>query len=246
MYIYSVKIYSNCTSTTTGEYGTLVAEYLPSGTGFKETLSGKQYNAIGSVEAAPENANLINQVYVGVGGAAKQVIKGYVGVNGEAKLFYFRFIEKTFTSSIFPRSWSGNTGTNSYGTWRASGGNSYDSAHIASKAFDGSDSTSWRGASGTITNVTISCPTNVFIKPTRMYCHTAGQASSDSTIVSGYLNSESTRLYSSGYTGALNESFSVNTTEFFDSFSVYAHELRTVYPYVYELDVTRGVVRYNG
>lgn len=106
-------------------------------------------------------------------GKAKEIAKGYVGINNIAKLISFGMQETYFNSSLAPTSWNevtvgtNYTAINQYGAWYISA-DSYNSDQYVNEGFDSNDSTLWSSSKTALldTNCQIDCP--ILIKPTKI------------------------------------------------------------------------------
>lgn len=162
--IYTCKIYDN---------GTLVRKFIPV---LNKSNIPCFYNTTTSSYFTNQGSGTFGYGNVGenIIGVARKVLKGYIGVNGIAKQFYGNVEYNNFSSSIFPRSWSGGnknansifTGSNSYGSWKISANkDTTGSGYYASKAFDGTDSSYYRTDGSVDVIIYIEFPQGIYINP---------------------------------------------------------------------------------
>lgn len=170
-------------------------------------------------------ARLIKKMYIGVNGKARKITKAYIGVNGKARLYYTNQVitDTNFSSNIAPTSWTVSskssvkaTGSNSYGTWTVQSNKSVNSSHNLPKCVDDNTSTYMSITSTkTSVDVTLTPPTNIYIKPTqtryKVYatsgCRTYGVDDSENstnihtktTTLTGSINIDGTYNISSEY-----------------------------------------------
>lgn len=161
---------------------------------------------------------------IGSTNIARKVKKGYVGVDGIAKLFYNTDpIITSFSSNIFPvitASRDDITGVNvtdSYGTWTIQGYANFnsDGSNNVTYAFDSSTSTYWKSYGGTGKKYAyVKTPNGVSIKPTQfsLKAYSSNTSRSNSFEVYGITEAGTEVVLGTGTLTTSGKVFTINTT----------------------------------
>lgn len=155
---------------------------------------------------------------------ARKIKKGYIGVDGIAKLFYNTDpIITSFSSNIFPvitaRSddITGVNVTDSYGTWTIQGYANFnnDGSNNVTYAFDSSTSTYWKSYGGTGKKYAyVKTPNGVSIKPTQfsLKAYSSNTSRSNSFEVYGITEAGTEVVLGTGTLTTSGKVFTINTT----------------------------------